>query len=58
MSTEKTADMMKTVSESVFFKDGKNPKYNPRCVNCSEKCKQSFRVEIIRCHQKILEITR
>lgn len=52
MSTEKTADMMKTVSESVFFKDGKKLKYNPRCVNCSEKCKQSFRVEIIRCHQK------
>lgn len=33
---------------SLFLKNGKIA-YNPKCKNCTEECKQSWKVEIISC---------
>ena len=43
-------DIKKKVDEWQFFrKPSGHVAYNKKCLHCKRKCKQSYRVEIIRC---------
>ena len=47
---KESTDIKKKVDEWQFFrKPSGHVAYNKKCLHCKRKCKQSYRVEIIRC---------